>query len=268
MKAPKISHVFISLAIFLLIGYLGYAIISFKDKDHEIICKDLIISFPDNEANRLFSKNDISEILEHADLHPIGESYKDIQTEKIEKKLLEIFEISQTECIKTPSGKVYLTVRQRTPKFLIAGNECFYVDNNRKIMPVTLNQAIYLPVVSGYITKSMAEGILFDFVSFIEENPFWSAQIEQIYVKKNLDVELVPRVGNAVILMGKLDNFRAKLDKLKLLYSNVLNEIGWDRYNIINLQYENQIVCSKSDSKPLQTKEVLIQKNDTINKKL
>ena len=87
MKTTVIKYIFIFLGVFLLTGYLVFAAITFYPTDNEIVCKDLVITFPFNEKNSLYTKNDISAILDNADLHPIGESYKDINTEKIEKKL-------------------------------------------------------------------------------------------------------------------------------------------------------------------------------------
>ena len=266
MKASIVGHILILLGVLLLTGYIVFAIITFSAKDAEIVCNDLIIDFPLNEKNRLYSKNDILELLDNAEIHPIGESFKDIKTEKIEKKLLGNFLIDHVECFKTPSGKVFISINQRIPKYLIAGNQCLYVDKNRKIMPAILDHPVYIPVVTGHITKSFAEGELFDFVSFLEENVFWNAQIEQIYINKDFTVELVTRVGNAVILLGKLDNFGDKLGKLKLLYTDAFPHIGWDRYEVIDLQYEKQIVCLKSDHKPKSSKEVIIQQTDTIKK--
>lgn len=268
MNKSILKIIFIITGIVILTGYVVFAVLSFYSIDDEIVCKDLIISFPFNEKNKLYSKNDISAILDDANLHPIGESYKDVKTEKIEKKLRSLFLINYAECFKTPSGKVYLMLKQRTPKYIITGAKSYYIDTERKLMPTLLDHTVYLPVVSGYITKSMAEGELFDFVSFLEENSFWNSQIEQIYVNKNLTVELVPRVGNAVIKLGKLENFTQKLEKLKLLYAVAFSQIGWSRYEIIDLQYNNQIVCYKSEQKKLPVKQILIQKTDTITKKL
>jgi cell division protein FtsQ len=102
-----------------------------------------------------------------------------------------------------------------------------------------------VPVVSGRLTRTFATEQIFDFVSFIEKSDFWNAQIEQIYVADNKNIELIPRVGSGVILFGNLSNFATKLNKLQKLYSNAFNEIGWNRYKTIDLRYENQIVCTK-----------------------
>ena len=117
-------------------------------------------------------------------------------------------------------------------------------------MPVSTNYAAYVPVVSGRVTISMASGKLFDFVGFVADDPFWNAQIEQINVRDDLKIELVPRVGDAIIMLGTLDNYASKLEKLKKLYARGFNVIGWNRYRMIDLQYKDQIVCDKMGEQP------------------
>ncbi len=117
MKAPIIGHILISLGVLLITGYLVFAVITFSSNETEIVCNDLVIDFPRNENNRLYSKNDILELLDNAEIHLIGESYKDIKTEKIEKKLLGNFLIDRVECFKMPSGKVFISISQRIPKY-------------------------------------------------------------------------------------------------------------------------------------------------------
>jgi cell division protein FtsQ len=64
-------------------------------------------------------------------------------------------------------------------------------------------------------------------------------------VNKNTEFELVPKVGRHIIVFGDIDNMEKKFDKLIVFYKEGLNKTGWDKYKIINLKYENQVVCSK-----------------------
>lgn len=112
-------------------------------------------------------------------------------------------------------------------------------------MPVSQNFAAYVPVVSGRVTKKMANWILFDFAEYINNDPFWNNQIEQININDKLKVELVPRVGEQIIIMGDLTRYKQKLEKLKKLYLYGLNEMGWNQYKTINLEYKDQVVCTK-----------------------
>ena len=75
--------------------------------------------------------------------------------------------IKSAECYKTPAGTVRIKISQRIPKFMIAGQENFYIDTDRQLFPVSLNRAAYVPVVSGTVTKSFATGKLFRFCKLL-----------------------------------------------------------------------------------------------------
>ena len=58
-------------------------------------------------------------------------------------------------------------------------------------------------------------------------------------------VELIPRVGNHVVLMGSADRYKDKLHRLHFFYKYGMPKVGWNKYKTINLSYEGQIVCIK-----------------------
>ena len=80
---------------------------------------------------------------------------------------------------------------------------------------------------------------------FITHDKFLKAQIDQVYVTEGGEFELIPRIGNHVILLGKAVDLDDKFRKLYAFYKLGLNKIGWNKYNIINIKYKNQVVCSK-----------------------
>ena len=109
-------------------------------------------------------------------------------------------------------------------------------------MPVGFTTASYVPVLTGRVTKKRATNDLYDFVEFLENDDFWHAQIVQINVTPNQQIELIPRVGDQVILLGKLDGYKKKLDKLETFYTSVMNKRGWLGYKEIDLRYHGQVI--------------------------
>lgn len=259
-----LKYILLSLCVLLVLGYLMFTLWYFSGKNNETVCRKLEIVLVDGSNIQLINQKDIALILEQNNLNPVGKTIKYISTESVEAVLHKNPMIKTAECYITPAGVVNIKILQRVPKFRVVGMESYYVDGDRKVMPVSANYAAYVPVVSGRITKSMASSKLFDFVSFLEENPFWNAQIEQIFVRNDLKVELVPRVGDAIIVLGTLDNFAAKLEKLHKLYVNGFNVIGWNKYKEIDLEYKNQVVCIKEDLKSKQPSKVVEEKKDSI----
>lgn len=241
-------------------GYVGFMLWQSSDVDRNTICIGLDVRLLDASSARLISEHEIAKILDSKGLNPVGTKYKNISTEEIERELLRNELIRTTECYKTMSGKVVVEVTQRTPKFLIAGNQSYYVDSDRKLMPVSLSYAAYVPVVTGRVLRRMATREIFDFVTYLEKDTFWNAQIEQIHVRDDLKVELIPRVGDAVVLLGTFDNFEKKLRNLRELYTQGFNVVGWNRYDKIDLQYDGQIVCTITGTKP-----IIVVKPDTTH---
>jgi cell division protein FtsQ len=81
--------------------------------------------------------------------------------------------------------------------------------------------------------------------AYINSDPFLKSQIIQLYIKENKEIELIPRVGNHNILLGKINGYEEKFKKLKLFYSEGVKQTGWNNYKEINLKFKDQIVCVK-----------------------
>jgi len=237
--------IFISI-ILALLTYLFFAVFIVSPKAEEEICHTMDIVVTDTLERHFIKKKDVELMIKKASLSPFGKKMKDIDTDQIEKTLLENKLIKKAECYKTTGGTLKVEVYQKMPIIrVIAGKNNYYLDLDGEIMPLASHFAAFVPVATGNIDEQYAKNDLYDFAKFIQSDPFWKAQIEQINIRTNKDVELTPRVGNHQILLGKMENYKENLEKLKLFYEKGLNEIGWNRYSFINLKYENQVVCTK-----------------------
>lgn len=93
---------------------------------------------------------------------------------------------------------------------------------------------------------------LINFVGRLSEDDFWSAEVVQIIASVsssgNIELEAVPRSGDFRIVLGELDDTDAmerRLDKLLRFYRDGLDKIGWDKFRVINIRYNNQVVCTE-----------------------
>lgn len=144
-------------------------------------------------------------------------------------------------------GKVVVSIYQKEPVLRVISNSkgSFYIDSNRETMPVSSHYTVYVPVATGAIDEDFAQNELYDFVMYLNENPYWDAWVDQIVVKSNQDVELIPRVGDFRIAFGKLENYNEKFSRFALFIEKGLNVVGWNRYSVINLSFDNQVVCTR-----------------------
>lgn len=233
-------------AVVLIMVYIITILIVLPDPKDDIVCKEFKIVVADSVHRHFVSPNDLRQLLVNKNLLPINKEFKDINLQLIEDVVIGVEVLRDAQCYKLNNGVVYLRVKQRIPKLRVIGTENYYVDVNRNVMKATYRTACRVPVVTGYVSQEMAKTELYDFVDWIEDNEFWNAHIEQIVVKSNRDIELVPNIGNYTILLGNLRDYERKLNKLQVFYNKVLNRIGWEQeYNELDLRFKGQVVCRR-----------------------
>ncbi len=230
----------------LLAGYILFSIFFLNPKVKENVCKNIDVVIVDTLKSHFIGKKEVENILKQSGIVAVGKNLSEINTGLIENKLEENKLIKKAECYKTPNGTLKIEIFQKMPVLRIMGTSGnYYVDNEGTIMPSSENFSAYLPLATGYIEKEFATTKLYEFALFLQNNKYWETQIDQIYVHANKDIELIPRIGNFQIILGNLNNYEENLEKLKLFYEKGLNEIGWNKYSVINLKYKNQVVCTK-----------------------
>ena len=172
----------------------------------------------------------------------------DINTRLLEEELSQHPLIENVECYRTPGCKIGIEVTQRLPILRVMANngDNYYIDNKGKIMPIP-NSSAHVAVVTGYVDRDFAVKELYTLGVFLQAHPLWDAQIEQINVTQAKELELVPRVGEHIIFLGKPGNYEEKFEKLKTFYEKGLNQVGWNKYSRISLEFNNQIICTKKE---------------------
>jgi len=102
-------------------------------------------------------------------------------------------------------------------------------------------------VVTGQVTNTFVKKNLLPLGMLLSQDEFWNNQVMQIQVQPNQDIDLVLRVGNALVHLGKAENFDQKLNNLRAFYEKVLPNVGWNRYQAISVAYENQVIGIKQE---------------------
>lgn len=240
----KFLIIFASLAI---IGYLVFAAFYFQDSSRNQVCSHFDVIVKDSVESQFVISSDIKQLIKSKSLNPVGKKMKDINTLDIQETILSNKLVKSAEVYSTQNGSIIANITQRSPVLRVISDVegSYYIDREREKMPVSIHFSAYVPIATGAISEEFAKNQLCDFAEFLDDNPDWDAWVEQIVVKKDEKVELVPRAGDFRIVLGTLDNYPAKLAKFTTFVKKGLNVVGWNRYSEINLAYENQVVCTK-----------------------
>lgn len=246
----------------LILGvYLVFAFTKFNKPDESaLVCNHVNITIQDEMTNGFLDAKEIQKRLEQRKLYPYKKKLKDVNVREIEETLKESPFVKTVECYKTQGGDVNIFLTQRTPLIRIKSDngEDYYVDDHYQVMPNT-RYTSDLIIATGHIRKPYAQAYLSLLSKALMSNDLWKYQIEQINVLPNLGIEMVPRVGNHIIYIGKLpqsnsqkrreaeicDFVEKKMDRLEKFYKYGLSQTGWNKYSYINLEFDNQIICKK-----------------------
>lgn len=244
-----IKKILLLLVLLLVASYLVMAVTVFNKKPDNLVCKDIELIIKDSVNAGFITKQEVISQLKNKGVYPVGKNMNRILTKTLEKGLSKHPLIEKAECYKTPKGNICIEVFQRLPILRIMNNkgEDYYLDHQGKIIPPEAKCTAHLAIVTGYVEKFFAMRYLYKFGVFLQTDPFWNAQIEQINVTPAWEIELIPRVGDHVVFLGKIENFEEKLARLKIFYEKALNQVGWNKYSRINLEFSNQIICTKRE---------------------
>ena len=243
-----IKKVFILLFLMLITVYLVIAVTTFNGKPDEQTCTGMELVINDSIDYGFISKREVQRILNAKKLSPIGKKMGEVNIRELEDELRRHPLIGNVECYRTPDSKIGIEITQRLPilRVMAANGEDYYVDDKGFSMPVA-NTAANVAVVTGAVDKAFATKELYEFGLFLKEHPLWSAQIQQINVTPAKELELIPQVGDHVIFLGKPGGYEEKFERLETFYKKGLNEVGWNKYSRISLEFNNQIICTKKE---------------------
>jgi cell division protein FtsQ len=230
-------------------------------------CQGLRIRIADTTGHYFIEPADIMDVLNTRGKKIKGTPMQDINMALLEKVVYSNPYVSRAEVYSTIDGYVNIDVWQRDPVMRIVNNdnEHYYIDRTGTFMPVSATYSSPVVVASGFIFDDYAESSLryavpsatdstarpvlvqlYEISGFLKSHPFWDAQIEQVYVNSEGELELIPRVGNHTILIGNTDQLEEKMARLFVFYQEGINKAGWENYSRINLKFRNQVIGTRS----------------------
>jgi cell division protein FtsQ len=221
------------------------------------------------EGNFFIQEKEIAEVVSDLGYWADSTAMIDIDPGRIELALENNAFILDAEVYEELNGVLHVDVDVRQPIIRIYNikGESVYLDEQGRFMPLSPSYAARTPIANGLVTVNLKSFIghklskladslnhpdmvvlqsLYEIVSTCRKDKFWKAQFNQYYVNSDHEIQMIPRVGDHIVLVGNAQDIDKKLNKLKLFYDRGLNKTGWNEYKTINLKYANQVVCTKS----------------------
>ena len=256
-KILRLAALAVICCYFLLVGRFA------RDMREARLCTDIRITVTDSLKGTLVRMQDIRNLIEPNEVHYIGMPLSSIPLLDMEQRIRAYPLVKQADVYSTSDGVLHVEIGQRFPilRIINAYQEHFYIDEEGRVLSHLPHFSAHIPVVTGEIRVHPADlpavirrqkpGVspdcwqsLFELALFLQKDPFWKAQIQEIHVLDNQEFRLIPSMGPPIIF-GPWEDARDKFDRLFTLYRKGLPAVGWDKYRSINVKYKGQIICTK-----------------------
>lgn len=231
--------------------YLLMAVTVFnKPESQDAVCTRVDIRIADGLASGFLDDVEVESQLKASRLYPLGQPLSQVNVRNMEEALLRNPFVKDAQCYKTQGGKVIVLLTQRLPVMHVKAmdGDDYYLDGRGNVMPNT-RYTSDLVVATGHISRNYARKVLAPVGENLVRNRFWNNQIEQLNVLHDGSMELVPRVGDHIVYLGSPTDIPQKLTRLEKFYRYGLSVAGWNKYSYVNLEFNNQIICKKRETR-------------------
>lgn len=223
-----------------------------RDAQH---CKSIEITIKGAKNNCFIDEKDIlNSITSVTGLNPVGEPIGSLDLKAIQARLERDIWVKHAEIFFDNNGLLEVNVFEREPvaRIFTADGNSFYIDSSNMVLPLSEKITARVPVFTnftGIAPLSKKDSNMLKDIKIlsmaIQRDSFRMAMIDQVDITSNGNFEMIPKIGNQLIRFGDAKDAEAKFSKLRLFYSNIMVQAGWNLYSVIDLEYKNQVVAKR-----------------------
>jgi len=233
-----------------------FFLIAFSErKQSGVVCKNIVVELENTNENHFLDEADVLKMIESTGQPIIGKSIDQINLRLLESKLESDKHISSAELFGDVKGNLTVNIQLRRPvaRLIRTDGPDAYVAEDGQVMETSEKYAARIILVSGSVVSRLIEagdlrasdeGVqLMEMIDFINGNQFWKAQIAQLDFNNAGKVFIYPQVTGQIVEFGKIENVEVKFQKLMIFYKEILPQMGWTKYDRVNVEYEGQVIA-------------------------
>lgn len=161
------------------------------------------------------------------------------------EKVIEANEmVKNAQVYLTMNGELTSKILQRKPIGRIEGTAKYYLDDEGKRMPLSNNYSARVPIITGNITGKSLEDV-FVILNYINEDDFLRKNVIGIHIESEENYQLRFRMENFVVNLGNVEGLEEKFNNFKAFYAKATKDKTLQEYNIVSLEFDNQVVYTK-----------------------
>ena len=249
-----------------------------SNKERERTVERMVVVVKDADKMGFITPELVVNIIDNEGLNPVGRSVESVELAQINRAVEKYCFTERALTYVDYSGVLTVEVTQRRPIVRICTDEGydFYLTRGLYVLPVKYNAKVDVPIVTGSATFPFAKGFegpakewydgdkknhrenynflakLTNFVNFTEQSPWLGGKVVQVVLVPTDStssqgefcepkVEVVPREGNYVVALGRLEDVEAKVERWRKFAEARVVDMNGGR---LNVEYEGQALWS------------------------
>jgi cell division protein FtsQ len=224
-------------------------------------CIDLIISIEQGEKakgihenNFFIDKENVEDIITYKGRESIeGKKLIHINVSDVENRVKMDKFVKDVEVSKTLKGELEVKVTQRRPiARFIRSDSAFYISDQGVFLPMSNRYTARVILISEqgkspyFLSNELndeSDSLFYELLTQIDEDDFFNKIVSEIIIKEDGELWFRPQVSRQMIIWGLPIDTKSKYKRLKKLYKDILPSKGWNKYQLVNLSFKDQIIC-------------------------
>ena len=215
----------------------------------------VVVNIANEFDNYFISERGVTALLTKGGKEPVlGTQPEGPRLRELEARLKAHAFVRDAQVYRDLAGNLHADVRQNRPIARLTHPDTrldTYVDADGQTLPLsplytarvlTLARPGGLPLPARFFADTSARRYL-DFVRYVDEHPFWRAQVSEVQIGADGKLSFTQQVGDQRVEFGLPNDISEKFAKLMVFYRQIPSVLGWDTYHRVNVEYQNQIIC-------------------------
>ena len=223
-------------------------------KKNTKLCKGIVVEIEGGNDQFFVDEKEIMQLL-NANGSLSERPIESINLLMLEKRLENDRWIRNAEMYIDNKQMVQVRVEENEPvaRVFTRGGYQYYIDSSCNKLPLSDRLSARVPMITNFPSDrtrwsrldSNLMASLKEMALYINKVPFWKAQVAQLNVNDNREIEMFPTIGNHVVLLGKPEASEEKFNRLFSFYKQVWAKVGLEKYETIDVRFTGQVVAAK-----------------------
>ncbi len=227
-----------------ILGGFTIFLVGFTNKRFDARKPERINIVFEGKSKQFMTDSMVNKLLIQKNRNVSSFSYSEVDLNGIEHRLKNNPYVRDAQVYMTINKTIEVEVTQKTPIARVTADRAFYLDEAGNKMPLSPNFSARVILIDGMIDKKNREGA-YALVREINNDPFLKQIFIGVQCMENKRFSLIPRKFDYEVYFGGAVDVKQKLKNYKTFFQYAEMKNLHNQYEKINLQFKNQIVCTK-----------------------